>query len=145
MLVNDDFICDYKHVITLTYEGYYTYIRKYYLVKFFDSSEAIYMTTNEPNDTETCMNKFMELDKEYIIFRSFEEIIENFYKLDLYFTTEVKFLPQYIFMNIEYMVDDFKKLFEKDLIEFINNYDLEEIDDTIWANIKYWMTRLVIE
>jgi len=117
------------------------YGRKYYLVKYEDDSELIFLTTNEPN------SDFNEqaLDDEFTLVKDFEHLVIDFENTELIGITidaGFKSPPKYIYYDIITINNSLKALMLKHLEESISGYTDIDFNENEISQIKIWKNYL---
>jgi len=117
------------------------YGRKYYLVKYEDDSELIFLTTNEP---DSYFNE-QALDDEFTLVKNFEQLVKDFENTELIgivIDAGFKSPPKYIYYNIITINNSLKNLMLNHLEESISGYTDIDFKENEINQIKIWKNYL---
>ncbi len=136
-------ILNYYVCMALTIEtiGGDLYGRKYYMVKYKDNSEYMFLTTDEP-DSEYNVSVF---DEDFIIVESFEIMLNSFENAEvknLLLETKFNGPPFYIYYNIITINDSIKPFILNHLNQSLLGYTEEDFNEKERYQIKLWMDYL---
>lgn len=113
------------------------YRRKYYIVTYEDSSEYMFMTTDEP-DSEYNVSI---LDEDFILVQSIETMLNDFENAEvknLLVETRFNGPPFYIYYDIVIIDDFIKHSILKHLNYSISGYTEEDFNEKEKYQIKIW-------
>ena len=117
------------------------YGRKYYLIKYEDDSELIFLTTNEPDSD---YNE-QALDDEFTLVSNFEQLVKDFENTELIgiaIDAGFKSPPKYIYYDIITIDDSIKPLMLKHLKEGISGYTEVDFNEKENKQLKIWLDYL---
>jgi len=129
----------YHCIMALTIEDSHSelYIQKYYLVKYKDESEMIFMTTNE---LDTDYNKRI-LDEDFLYISSIKQLLDEFGQVNVNFHG-FNSPPKYIDYEIVFIDNKLKSIFLKHLTNSISGYTEADFTQSEIQRINYWFSCL---
>ncbi len=141
--INKSKITNYYVCMALTIEaiGGDEYRRKYYIVTYFDNSEYMFLTTDEP-DSEYNVSV---LDEDFFIVENFEIMLNSFENAEvknLLFETKFNGPPFYIYYNIITINDSIKPFILNHLNQSLSGYTEEDFNKKEKHQIKLWQDYL---
>ena len=113
------------------------YGRKYYLIKYEDNTEQIYLTTNEPFSG---YDKY-DLDEEYILISQIDQMLDDFEKTELIgliIPSSFSGPPKYIYYNIITINDIIKPYVLNHLNHTISGYTALDFNQMEKEQINIW-------